>query len=230
MKRFFLVFSFAVASLGAAPISVLYYDTPNGTLGGFPYLDEIYTCQFIVACSPAGNTVTSGTQLTGGRGDLTDGFIGTQNWDVNATPYIGWADINPLIEFYFAPGNIVSMVTISFDDSDGLGGVSLPLSVTFGNGIDTLDIVVDEAPGSDPISIAFDVSSLGAEAYLSVMPNRKISWTFISEVAFNGDPSPVPEPNSGRLFASAFLVTLAAGAWRQRAKRARLQVSAPAAG
>jgi hypothetical protein len=215
LKRIILVFSFTAASLCAVPISVLYYDTPNGTLGGLPYLDEFYACQGIVACTPQGNNLLSGAPLTGGLGDLTDGVIANQNWDINATPYIGWADTNPLIEFHFAPTHVINTVTISFDDSDGQGGVSLPLSVTFGNGINTLNIVVDEAPGSAPVSISFDVASLGATDYLSVMPNRKISWTFISEVAFDGDPTPVPEPDSATLFATAFLATLAAGAIRR---------------
>ena len=201
--------------LGAAPISVLYYNTPNGA-GSF-YVDETYLCQGIasVACTPDSNASLPLAPLTGGKGVLTDGIIAASNWNINATPYVGW-DFEPLIEFYFAPGNTLTLVTLQVDDSDGLGGVNVPASVIFSNGAVSLTVPVTDVAGSAPTAITFDVSSLGATAYLSISPQRRQFWTFISEVQFEGNAEAVPEPSSGTLFAAAVLATLAMGALRRQ--------------
>lgn len=217
-----LAVAITVFALPAAstPISALYYNLPNGNIGGLAYLDDAYTCQGLVTCSPAGDNQIADASLTGGLGDLTDGIRATQNWFVTPGPYVAWT-ANPLLEFFFTPGTSLSSVTLAFDDPDGTGGVALPASVTFGNGTDTLSLVVDEVPGSQPVALTFDISSLGAGGYLSVRLVRKSDWVFLSEASFDGTPGDVPEPGAGLLVGLALLaVTLRCGLTSARAPRA----------
>ncbi len=218
-----------IAPLCATPLSPLYYNMPNGQTGGFSYRDDSYTCAGIIACSPTGNAGTDNAPLSGGSGKLSDGVAATLNWFATPSLYVGWS-IDPLIEFYFAPGTAVSSVTVFFDDANGDGGVSLPGSVTFGNGTDTLVLGVTDPPGSAPVSFTFDVSSLGVGTYLSVTPSRQTGWLFISEVSFDGEENaPVPEPESW------LMVT--AGLWkslrvlrRRQSKVAALAINTKEAG
>ncbi|WP_156797016.1 hypothetical protein [Nitrosomonas sp. Is79A3] len=54
------------------------YSMLNGNTGSYNYWDETYTGSGCVTCDNAA--------LTGGRGDLTDGIVATDNWFVTEAP------------------------------------------------------------------------------------------------------------------------------------------------
>ena len=121
----------AAAALGltsiaaqAAPVTPVAYAMLNGGSGSFTYHDDSY--------DGAGSVTTDYATLSGGVGDLTDGVIATQNWHVTPGPYVGWAQLNPVITFDFGAEVALNAVTLFFDDSNGAGGVSSPASFSFG--------------------------------------------------------------------------------------------------
>lgn len=162
------------------------YNMLNGYTGSYSYWDETYNGVGCVTCDNA--------PLSGGRGDLTDGIIPTDNWFITEAPagngpYVGWVNIDPVITFHWnSPVNITS-VTFYFDDSDGAGGVSAPSSVD----VNGTNFPIAEPAGSAPFSfVANGLSFTGND--LSVTLHRNNAWVFMSEVQFN--VSPVPEPET----------------------------------
>ena len=173
------------ASSANAALTPDSYNMLNGNTGSYNYWDETYNGAGCVTCDNAA--------LSGGRGDLTDGIIATDNWFVTEAPagngpYVGWT-LDPTITFHWnAPVN-VSSVTFHFDDSNGSGGVSAPASVDV-NGINFL---ISDPAGSAPFSfVANGLTFTGND--LAVTIHRSNSWVFLSEVEFN--VSPVPEPET----------------------------------
>lgn len=173
------------ASSAYAALTPDSYNMLNGNTGSYNYWDETY--------SGAGCATCDNAALSGGRGDLTDGIIATDNWFVTEAPagngpYVGWT-LDPTITFHWnAPVN-VSSVTFHFDDSNGSGGVSAPASVDV-NGINFL---ISDPAGSAPFSfVANGLAFTGND--LAVTIHRSNAWVFLSEVEFN--VSPVPEPET----------------------------------
>ncbi|MBX9917534.1 MAG: FxDxF family PEP-CTERM protein [Nitrosomonas sp.] len=156
----------------------------NGNTGSYNYWDETYNGAGCVTCDNAA--------LSGGRGDLTDGIIATDNWFVTEAPvgngpYVGWT-LDPTITFHWnAPVNI-SSITFHFDDSNGSGGVSAPASVDV-NGI---NFPISDPAGSAPFAfVANGLAFTGND--LAVTIHRSNAWVFLSEVEFNVTPVPEPE-------------------------------------
>jgi hypothetical protein len=182
----------------AAPIPNS-YSMLNGNSGSYNYWDDSY--------NGSGCTTCDGASLSGGRGDLTDGIIATDNWYVaeasaGAGPYVGWV-VDPTITFHWNVGTSINSATFYLDDSDGAGGVSAPQSVTV-NGI---NYAIAEPAGSAPF--AFTASGFAFTGNdLVVTLHRKNGWVFLSEVAFVGGDNRVPEPASALLL----LIGLAAAA------------------
>lgn len=227
IKNLFRMIPIAIALLGGVEIShatqimPASYDMPNGygtSVGGmFNYWDANYT--------GSGATTTDGAPLTGGLGKLTDGIIATESWlwtdmsDIVYTaqnlsgtgPYVGWTWGDPTIIFHFA--NLVSIETISFyvdnpaNGSDGYprGGVCAPKSFTI-NGTEISSGVDNTLEGSGPLAISFTDLGLMSVDLLTVTINRDISgdhrfWVFLSEVTFDDQSVPVPEPSTMMLIA-----------------------------
>jgi len=200
----------------AAPITPLYYDMPNGNVGAFTYWDDSYTCAGIVACSPPANNTVSNAPLFGGKGDLTDGVVATLNWFDTPGLYVGWINLDPSIHFVFDGTTTISSVRLYFDDANGAGGVSLPSSVTFTSGVNTITHLVTDPSGAAPVDFTFDVSSLGAVGSIDVFLDRKNQWVFMSEATFDGGSHQVPQPSTFLLIGSSLLGSLGYGLRRQR--------------
>jgi len=178
----------------AAPVIVSSYDMLNGNTGSYNYWDDTY--------SGSGSRTTDGAALSGGKGDLTDGVIASDNWfiveaPVGPGPYVGWT-IDPTIRFHFAGTVNIQKISFSFDDSNGNGGVSAPASVVIGG----TTYLVNDPNGGAPFQ--FDVSGLNLNvADLDITINRATNpWVFVSEIAFDGGSS-LPEPGALALFGLA---------------------------
>lgn len=206
----------------ATPIMPSSYDMPNGygqwAGGMYNYWDAGYT--------GSGDTTKDGAALTGGLGKLTDGIIATESWEwtdaygivhtqqnLSGTgPYMGWTWGDPTIIFHFA--GLVDIETISFyvdnpkNDIYGhpRGGVCAPRSFTI-NGTERSSGVDNTQEGNGPLAISFTDLGLRSVDLLTVTINRDISgtdrfWVFVSEVTFDDQSVPVPEPSTLMLIGS----------------------------
>ena len=173
----------------AAPILPTSYDMLNGNTGSYNYWDETYT--------GLGNTTLDNAPLTGGLGDLTDGIVAPDNWDITEAPpgngpYVGWT-IDPVITFHFAPDVVINSITIHVDDANGFGGVSVPDGVRINGGP---LILLSDPVSSAPLSFLFDGLNLSGTIQLELI--RRNQWLMLSEVDFEGvvGPTQVPEPGT----------------------------------
>ena len=190
----------------AALITPTSYDSPNGygqaSSGSFNYWDRSY--------NGTGSTTTDGAALSGGKGDLTDGVIATQNWNLvenvaGTGPYVGWVNINPTVLFHFVGNPIISEIIIYTDDSLGFGSVSPPSAVV----VDGISHAVTLPSPRTGAPFAIDLSGLGVTGDITLQFVRATSWVFVSEVQFIG--ATVPEPASVALLGAGLIGLLASG-------------------
>lgn len=189
----------AASAAYALPIPVKTYAMLNGATGTYQYWDESY-----VGTSPASNSTTTNAPLQGGTGDLTDGVIATQNWNIveapaGPGPYVGWLNFNPTITFAFdGPQNFFSL-TLWLDDSDGFGDVSAPSAVSVKVGSDPVEVfTVAEPLGTDPFAFVIPLAGKSGDT-VTVTLSAKNAWVFLSEAVFEDGrdgPDPVPAPAS----------------------------------
>lgn len=184
----------AAGAQAAGAAMPTHYDMPNGygvaNGGSYNYWDRAY--------SGSGDSSQDYALLSGGLGDLSDGVIATQRWDLveNAEgtgPYVGWNRAEPwLISFHFAQAMVFDTVTIWYDDADGYGDISPPaaFSVTV-NGV-TQDFEVVDPPGDAPTFSVLKLSPGLAGTSLVLGVERFNNGVMLSEVQFSA--TPVPEP------------------------------------
>ncbi|MFV0386168.1 VPLPA-CTERM sorting domain-containing protein [Paracoccus sp. (in: a-proteobacteria)] len=176
-----LFFGSAVAQ--AATVSPVSYDMPQGGSGAFSYHDDSY----------------SGYNHRGflyrGAGELTDGVIATQSWNVgNAAKYVGWRGKNPVIDWFFDDEYDFDSVTFWLDDTNGTGGVSAPASVTVTTASGSSIFAVADPVAGGPFSFSVDLRGFGVMDRFSTMLTRSGYWIMLSEVTFNvATPKPVPQ-------------------------------------
>lgn len=197
----------AASSLAlAVPVTPLSYSMQNGGTGSYNYWDDSY--------SGSGSTTTNYAALSGGLGDLTDGVIATQNWNVaeapaGAGPYVGWL-ASPSINFHFASAQTIKSLTVHYDDANGYGGVWTPNSISLWDDAVSLGSMfladpVSAAPGS--FTWNFGGSGLSVTTLQMDIGRRNGGWVFLSEVSFD-DGQAVPEP-AGMALVGAGLASLA---------------------
>jgi hypothetical protein len=213
-----LSLSFVAAALAAvthvavaAPVAALSYAMPNGdgvsSGGSFNYWDGIY--------NGSGSTNVDGAALSGGVGKLTDGIVSSSRWDAvsNLTgtgEYVGWVTrntLNPTIVFSFASGTLIDSITIALDNS-GFGGVLAPSEIL----IDGVSRAFTAPAGGTVGSVSFSNLGLTGSSHSVQFKQAPGSWTFVSEISFDGTPgATVPEPGSWALVGVALLACRFAG-------------------
>ena len=164
------------------------YAMHNGTSGSYNYWDESY--------DGSGNPLQNGSYLSGGLGDLTDGVIATQNWNITEAPsgpgpYVGW-NSDPSIVFQFDRTIHLDTLKIYVDDSNGHGGVSVPNSIELTTDTDSYSSSTLSDPSSSaPTVYTFsDLDLHGTEFTLDI--DRAYDWVFVSEIEFfESSTSPV---------------------------------------
>jgi hypothetical protein len=185
--------------VSASPVAVSTYSMPNGdgtaSGGAFNYWDRTY--------SGTGSPNVDGAALSGARGKLTDGVIATQVWNqvsnsAGTGQYVGWLHSvtpNPVITFSFAGSPVIGEVDIYLDNS-GVGGVFAPSAIL-------IDGIGESftAPTLGTVGrVAFTGLDLTGFAHtIQFDQSGANSWTFVSEITFDGTPGGVPEPGSSAL-------------------------------
>jgi hypothetical protein len=183
----------------AASVSPTSYSMLNGETGSYQYWDESYG-----GPGATGNPGVSKSALSGGLGDLTDGYIETRNWNAagveppaGAGPYVGWVTVDPTITFLFNQVHDFATATFYFDASYS-GGVNPPQRVT----INGLTQTVPTPPSAAPFAFVFDLGGVKTDT-LPVNIVRT-GWVFLSEVTFDANTTAaVPLPAGLGLLATA---------------------------
>jgi hypothetical protein len=155
------------------------YDMLNGQTGTYTYFDDIYDGD--------GDRTIPLAPLSNGLGELTDGEIATENWNVTPDPYVGWVSIDPTITCRFDGVTSVRRVTLHLDDSNGQGGVYPPDDVTLVMGGTTLVFTVTDPPGGEPFAFTMDDLDLeGDTLEITIADHSTGGYMMLSEVEIYG--------------------------------------------
>jgi hypothetical protein len=192
----------AWASVMITPVS---YDMPNGGACSWTYYDDTY--------SGSGNHMISGSFLSGGLGQLTDGVTGVDYWaddlgSGHAYEWVGW-QTNPTITFDM--GEIVDLESFSVHVNNARrGGVTTfdTCTLTFSNnGTDFSDPIAyttSAANRADQTARFIDILTPRTAQYVKADFTRLDQWIFLSEVQF----AEVPEPATLTLLSLAGLALI----------------------
>ena len=158
-----------------------FYDLLNGESGSYTYFDDDYDGD--------GNNSQPLAPLTNGLGDLTNGVIAAEHWNVASGPYVGWVSIDPTITFHFDQNVNINVVTLHLDDSGGGGGVYAPDDVTIVMGGQTLVFPCSDPPGDEPFAFTLeDLALSGDTLELTIADYSTSGYMMLSEVEFHGSP------------------------------------------
>ena len=204
-----------VGSSQGAVLSPTSYDMLNGQSGLYKYHDDSYHLG-------TGNNQQDLAPLSGGLGDLTDGFIATESWfytEGEQGPYVGWQERDTKITFHFGESVNVGKVVLHVDYLWGIGPPE-SVSVSMG-GVSAPTLSVDNPPGKGPFAITLDNLDLTGESLVLEMfvqddPSR-YDWVFLSEVEFESAHS--PEPTTFVIWSLLGTLGIVVG-WRRRRRAA----------
>jgi len=154
--------------------------------GGNSYHDLEY--------SPFSGTKTDYAVLSGGTGDLTDGFIPANSfWVDGAAPYVGWLNVDVSIKFFFNQEVTIDSLKISVDDTKY--GVSPPSKVE----IDVVEYIFPRPnPGAGPYTAEIQLNppvtvDVATGLDVKLIQGTTPYWIFVSEVQIIGTiPSEAP--------------------------------------
>ena len=147
---------------------------------------------------------TDGAALSGGVGDLTDGYVAPVSYSgvengAGTGPYVGWyqpATPNPVITFNFAANPTITDIAIHVDNTSS-GGVYAPAAIWI-NGVNT----AFTAPPLGTIGFinftGLNLTGNSLSLQLDQGPNR---WVFVSEISFSGS---VPEAATWAMLIAGF--------------------------
>ena len=204
----------------ASGIPVASYDMNNGhgqaNGGSFNYWDRDY--------DGTGATTTDDAPLSGGVGDLTDGFVAPDFWfnvenGAGSGPYVGWYSVrrrNPIVQFNFSLESDVEEIRVHVDNSLS-GGVFQPLSYLVNGNPWAFTPLAQGTIGWITLAGA---PVTGSQLSLTLVHNTFEHWIFVSEVELIGTHGdPIPEPASGALLLLG--LGMLGGAVRHRAAAGR---------
>ncbi|MGO9175465.1 MAG: hypothetical protein ACLQED_04905 [Desulfobaccales bacterium] len=191
----------------AAQLYATSYDTVNGAISTYDY------CDFTYLPDPLNIANVSGSSLSGGLGKLTDGFVATGNWSDygNLTPYVGWLNMNPEINFHFAGSVSVNQVAIHVDSYTQYVLYPASVAIQMGTTTDTFTISSDSLSG--PNWFYFPTPGLSGNTLELTLGENNGEWIMLDEVRFFGSPVPLPP---GLLLMGTGLVGLVG--WRRLRK------------
>lgn len=199
-----IVLTSTALAVNAATIPVSSYGIFNGHTGSYSYWDESYAPPY--PGSPPNCRMTDDCFLFRGTGDLTDGVIATSSWDVAEAPvgngpYVGWSlfrrDPVPL-SFYFSAPVTIGSATFYLDDSNGVGGVMPPSSITIQAGTFLQSFAVTDPTSGAPFAFTANLPNVVANSVSASMNyGTGARYVFLSEVTFNSPAvAAIPEPST----------------------------------
>lgn len=190
----------------ATPLVAASYDTKNGDVSsiGTSLRDDTYA-------GGTGNPAVAYANLSGGRGDLTDGTIASGNWNVTPLPFVGWRDSvlpSPTLTFHF--GDAVHLDQVQIHMNKGYS----PSSVDFQMGGVSRNVVVDMGvTGGANDWVVFPGLDLTGDSLFVRLNDRPAEiiggnflsrdWILVGEFGFEG--TVVPEPGTGLLMGIGLL-------------------------
>jgi F5/8 type C domain len=200
----------------ANPLPIASYSMENGESGSQTYYDDTYG-----GVGSTGNPNASGSFLSGGRGQLTNGVfaVGTDIFD---DEWVGWANIQPTITIDL--GSAYAVNSIGFHASNWsppFNDVGAPGSANLSYSLDNISYTplgtylttVADRSGDDPrwVDLPFGVTARYVRAQLfdgnkesGTAPGGK-PWIFLDEARADGI---VPEPPTLVLLSLGTLATI----------------------
>lgn len=180
--------------VAGAILSPVSYDMTNGRSGFNTYRDDTYG-----GPGSSGNPAVDSSALAGGLGQLTDGVVGTNDLFANSSfDWVGWLEVRPVIRFDF--GQVVSLETLEIhaaSHSSMFGDVDLPGTIRWEFSDDgmnysgTIDRVTSMSESLNTDSQWLGVTTARHARYArATLFDGVQPWIFVSEVRFEGVPSP----------------------------------------